>query len=126
MDELPDPQGDWNLEADKKLFDALQQFSASLLTRLKEAKTAVSCLTKSTEDAEIRANCAQASFRQLANTHYIEQVSSLFSPMSKVFWPTDATKQQLTRYVPWHRPLETRRELCHTPWHFLCLARQCS
>ena len=102
MEGYPDPEAEWTLEADKKLFDVLQQFSASFLTRLKEAQTAVSCLAKSAEDAETRANCAQAAFRQLANTHYIEQVSTLpalcfvFScsvsqqPIYKMFfWPTD-------------------------------------
>ena len=84
MEGYPDPEADWNLDADRKLFDALQQFSASFLTRLKEAQTAVSSLAKSAEDAETRANCAQASFRQLANTHYIEQVRGLPHPMRGV------------------------------------------
>ena len=46
MEGYPDPEAEWTLEADKKLFDVLQQFSASFLTRLKEAQTAVSCLAK--------------------------------------------------------------------------------
>lgn len=113
MEELPDPQEDWNLEADRKLFDALQQFSASFLTRLKEAQTAVNCLAKNTEDVEIRANCAKASFRRLANTHYIEEVSSLFSLVPKLS-ATGATKQ-LTKFVLGHRLWETQSELYHTP-----------
>ena len=77
MEGLPDPYKEWTLEADKKLFNVLQEFSASFLTRMKEAEIAVTCLAKKAQDAEIRANCAQASFRQLANSHYIEQVSCL-------------------------------------------------
>jgi len=75
MDELPDPHKDWDLDADRKLFAALQQFSASFLTEIKDAETAMASLAKDVEDADIRAKCAQAFFRQLANSHYIEQVN---------------------------------------------------
>ena len=74
MEGLPDPHKDWDLEADRKLFAALQQFSASFLTRLKDTEAAVASLSKDVEDADVRASCVQTSFRQLANSHYMEQV----------------------------------------------------
>ncbi len=117
MEGYPDPEADWTLEADRKLFDALQQFSASFLTRLKEAHIAVSSLAKNAEDAETRAKCAQAAFRQLANTHYIEQVSSLPSPMLGVSLSTAATNRLQGLCLPtdcW-RPGESRATLPDTP-----------
>ena len=81
MDQLPSPQDDWDLTADKKLFDALQQFSASFLLRLKGAEAAVASLAKDAEDTGVRAQCLQISFRQLANTHYIKQVVSFYSTL---------------------------------------------
>ena len=81
MDQLPSPQDDWDLKADKKLFDALQQFSASFLLRLKGAEAAVASLAKDAEDTGVRAQCLQISFRQLANTHYIKQVVSFYSTL---------------------------------------------
>ena len=82
MEQLPDPHREWDLGADKQLFAALQQFSASFLTRLKDTEAAVATLAKSVEDADVRARCVHASFRQLANSHYIEQVSGWLSSRS--------------------------------------------
>ena len=76
MDQILNPQDGWDLKADKKLFDTLQQFSASFLLRLKGAEAAVASLAKDAEDAGVRAQCLQTSFRQLANSHYIKQVVS--------------------------------------------------
>ena len=82
MDQLPDPREDWDLKADRKLFAALQHFSASFLSRLKGTEAAVASLTKDTEDADVRAQCLQTSFRQLANSHYIKPVVSFNSNLS--------------------------------------------
>ena len=81
MDQLPNSHDEWDLKADRKLFDALQQFSASFLVRLKGAEAAVASLAKDAEDADVRAQCLQTSFRQLANTHYIKQVVSFYSTL---------------------------------------------
>ena len=128
MEGLPDPHKDWDLEADRKLFAALQQFSASFLTRLKDTEAAVASLSKDVEDAGVRASCVQTSFRQLASSHYIEQVRKSSTEGTSAFiqqQPTSASSH-VTPLMTACRLWETQTKLCHSLSRFRCQARQSS
>jgi hypothetical protein len=128
MEGLPDTLKEWSLEADRQLFAALQQFSASFLTRLKDTEESVANLSKDVEDACVRGGCLQTSFRQLANSHYIEQVRKNGTADTFVFFQQQPllAGSQLTPLMPACRLWETQKKLYHSHSRFRRQTRQSS
>lgn len=74
MEDLPANCEKWSLEDDRKLLAALQQFSASFLSRVNETERSLDALVNDTQQAEIRYLNASNRFRLLTHTHFVEQV----------------------------------------------------
>jgi hypothetical protein len=77
MDNLPSDCKDWSLESDKQLLAALQQFSASFLSRVSDVEASLNDMMRDAGEAEIRATIASNRFRLLAHKQFVEQARYL-------------------------------------------------